>query len=67
MVDPCIPKDWPGFRAAYRRGATIYEIRVENPRGVEQVRLDGEPCPDRRVRLADDGVRHRVRVVLLGG
>lgn len=71
VVDPCIPKDWPGFRATYRRGATTYEIRVENPRGVnrgvEQVRLDGEPCPDGRVALVDDGGRHRVRVVLLGG
>ncbi len=71
VVDPCIPKDWPGFRATYRRGSTSYDIRVENPRGVnrgvEQVRVDGEVLSDRRVPLADDGKRHRVRVVLLGG
>ncbi len=71
VVDPCIPKDWPGFRATYRHGSATYEIRVENPRGVnrgvEQVRADGVVREDDRVPLVDDGKRHRVRVVLLGG
>jgi len=71
VVDPCIPKDWPGFRATYRAGTTTYEIRVENPRGVnrgvEQVSVDGVKRADLRVPLVEDGGRHRVRVVLLGG
>jgi cyclic beta-1,2-glucan synthetase len=70
VVDPCIPKDWPGFQATYRHGATIYEIAVENPRGVnrgvEQMLLDGAPCEDGRVLLSDDGATHEVRVRLLG-
>jgi len=34
MVDPCIPKAWPGFKATRKfRGAT-YEIEVKNPKGV---------------------------------
>ncbi|MBK8802042.1 MAG: glycosyl transferase [Fibrobacteres bacterium] len=34
MVDPCIPKGWPGFKATRKfRGAT-YQIEVKNPKGV---------------------------------
>jgi cyclic beta-1,2-glucan synthetase len=70
VVDPCIPKTWPGFSASVRNGGTTYEVRVENPRGVnrgvERVTLDGALCDDRRVRLADDGGTHEVVVSLLG-
>jgi len=70
VVDPCIPKTWPGFSASYRFGSSVYEIAVENPRGVNRgvarVLLDGEPCEDLRVPLADDGAVHHVTVSMLG-
>jgi len=70
-IDPCIPKDWPGFSLDYRFGATHYSIRVENPRGVNRgvarVTLDGADAPDLAVRLVDDGRPHEVIVTLLGG
>jgi cyclic beta-1,2-glucan synthetase len=70
-VDPTIPKSWPGFTATLRLGGTTWEIRVENPRGVnrgvERTLLDGSPVPDGRVPLADDGARHEVVVTMLGG
>jgi cyclic beta-1,2-glucan synthetase len=71
VVDPCIPKDWPGFTAVYRHGSTSWRVSVENPRGVnrgvEEVVVDGTRRDDLRVPLADDGITHHVRVVLLGG
>ncbi len=45
-IDPCIPKDWPGFSVVRRwRGAT-YRIEVRNPdgvcKGVRSILLDGK-------------------------
>ena len=70
-VDPCIPKRWRGYTAEVREGASVYEIRVHNPRGVnsgvERVELDGALAPGARVPLIDDGARHVVIVTMLGG
>ena len=68
QVNPCIPKDWSGYEITYRDGETSYQIRVENPhginRGVEQVTLDGEVLPGGNIPLLDDGRRHEVRVLM---
>jgi cyclic beta-1,2-glucan synthetase len=69
-IDPCIPREWPGFRLSFRDGVTLYRIEVSNPRsvmrGVAQIELDGkrlEPV-DSGVPLSHDGASHDVRVVL---
>jgi cyclic beta-1,2-glucan synthetase len=66
--NPCIPRDWTGFKVNYRFGNTHYKISVENPhninRGIQQVLLDGVPLPDGLIPLVNDGQPHEVRVVL---
>jgi cellobiose phosphorylase len=71
VMDPCIPRHWPGFEIAYRYRSTRYEINVENPagvcRGVVAIRLDDAMLPEGKnflVPLVDDGATHRVKVVL---
>jgi cyclic beta-1,2-glucan synthetase len=70
LVDPCVPREWPGFEIVYRYRSSRYEIAVENPggvcRGVVLAELDGAalPGPEARIDLADDGATHRLRVVL---
>jgi cyclic beta-1,2-glucan synthetase len=70
QLDPCIPKNWPGFEMTVRHRSARYEIVVENPdevtRGVQSAHLDGETLLDRPVRLPlrDDGITHRVRLRL---
>jgi cellobiose phosphorylase len=75
LIDPCIPQAWPGFGIDYQYRSSRYTIEVENPnrvcRGIVLVELDGArldgsalergvaPIP-----LADDGLEHRVRVVM---
>ncbi len=49
-IDPCIPKDWKGFKATRRfRGKTI-KIEVKNPdnvcRGVKSMSLNGSALAD---------------------
>jgi cyclic beta-1,2-glucan synthetase len=68
-IDPCIPRDWKHFAIVYRHGNTLYRIAVENPdavcRGVSSISLDGTPLSeDALIRLSDDGLEHRVQVVL---
>jgi cyclic beta-1,2-glucan synthetase len=77
VVDPCIPRSWPGFEASLRHRGSRYEVVVENPDrvtgGVVRVELDGVALAPARggaagtravIPLAADGTEHRVRVVL---
>src|SRR5581483_10021991 len=45
VIDPCIPKSWPGFKIAFRYHSSRYDISIENPRGVNRgvssIHLDG--------------------------
>ena len=36
LVDPCVPRWWRGFEITYRRGRTIYHIKVENPLAIHR-------------------------------
>jgi cyclic beta-1,2-glucan synthetase len=72
-IDPCVPRDWPGFQLTYRhRGkqhVSCYEMSVENPqrvcRGLASMEMDGQTLEAAEaVTLVDDGETHRLRVVL---
>jgi cyclic beta-1,2-glucan synthetase len=68
-ISPAIPRAWPGYEVDIRHGTARYVVAVENPEhvsaGVRSIEVDGvmaaQPGP---VAMADDGVVHRVRVVL---
>jgi cyclic beta-1,2-glucan synthetase len=70
VMDPCIPKAWPGFDIVFRHHTARYEIHVENPagvnRGIRQAELDGVALPLGEVRLPliDDGATRHLRLVL---
>ena len=70
VIEPCIPRAWKGFELSFKYHSARYEIAVENPRGVSRgvtrVELDGEALTEAtaRIGLVDDGVIHRVRIVL---
>ncbi|KPK65000.1 MAG: hypothetical protein AMS21_05885, partial [Gemmatimonas sp. SG8_38_2] len=68
-IDPCIPHKWKRYEIVYRHRDSVYRIEVENPnavcRGVSSISLDGAALSeDALVPLSDDGLEHRVRVVL---
>jgi cyclic beta-1,2-glucan synthetase len=69
VIDPCIPRAWPGFEIGFRHRSARYEVVVDNPkkvsRGVASVEVDGVALRrDVPITLADDGTTHRVRIVL---
>ena len=67
-IAPCVPTTWPGFEVRWRFGRSLYVITVQNPqrrsRGVASATLDGTPVSAGAVPIADDGLEHRVEVVL---
>ena len=67
-IAPCLPRDWAGYTARYRRGDATYVIRVENPahicRGDVVITVDGKRVAGNRFDAHDDGGEHRVDVVL---
>ena len=70
LFEPCIPTSWRGYEVTFSYRSARYEISVENPRnlgrGVTHLELDGKALPksSQRIPLANDGITHRVRIVL---
>ena len=67
-INPCIPRDWPGYTLDYRFGTTHYKVSVENPgninQGVLQVILDEKLLIGKLIPLINDGFPHEVRIVM---
>jgi cyclic beta-1,2-glucan synthetase len=70
VVDPCIPRHWPGFEARLRLDGSDYTISLKSAgrrcRDLEQALLDGVPqtCEQGAVRVPLDGCAHRLELVL---
>ena len=68
QINPCIPKRWQNYQVTYRVGATTFQIRVDNPsgvnRGVKEIMLDGKVLNGKEIPLLDDGSEHQVNVLL---
>ncbi|MBK8160962.1 MAG: glycosyl transferase [Rhodospirillaceae bacterium] len=70
LIEPCLPKDWPGFEATVKVGSASYNIVVststEGRDSTPRATLDGRDLPDSpiRVPLTDDGASHAVCVFL---
>jgi cyclic beta-1,2-glucan synthetase len=70
LIDPCIPKAWPGFEIVFRHRTATYQIRVDNPqgatRGIVSATMDGVAVngPQPRFKLDDDAKTHSVHIVL---
>jgi cyclic beta-1,2-glucan synthetase len=68
-VDPCIPRNWPGYSIDFRYHSATYKITIKNPlgfsRGVASMSIDGKVLVGRAdIPLADDGAAHQVDIVL---
>lgn len=65
-VNPCIPKDWPGFRAEKWFRGTMYRITVSNPhhvqKGIRSMMVDKRPVHNGIAPVFDDGKIHTIDV-----
>jgi cyclic beta-1,2-glucan synthetase len=70
VIDPCIPRAWPGFEITYKHGSSRYHIAVDNPhgvsRGIVRASLDDREISRRscEITLVDDGTYHYARITL---
>jgi cyclic beta-1,2-glucan synthetase len=70
VIDPCIPRAWPGFEFTYKHGTSRYRITVKNPRGVNRgvarATLDGKNLTGApgEIQLMDDGRYHYGEITL---
>ena len=67
VIDPCVPADWRSFHVRRRWRGAAYDIRVENPRGVEKgvvcVTCNGVPC-DGVVPVCPAGSQNEIEVLM---
>ncbi len=70
VIDPSIPRAWPGFEFTYKHGSSRYRITIKNPRGVNhgiaQATLDGKNLTGApgEIQLTDDGRYHYGEITL---
>lgn len=68
LVDPVIPKNWPGFKIKRLFRKATYEITVTNPnrsgQGVAELRVDGKIIASNVIPSLGDGKTHQVEVIL---
>lgn len=69
LIDPCIPKDWDGYKVCRKFRGTTYKITIKNPnhvsKGVKSIEMDGKAVTTKTV-LAEVGVEVCELVVELG-
>jgi cellobiose phosphorylase len=68
IVDPCIPKEWSGFKVTRLFRCATYVIEVKNPnhicRGIRQVTVDGKLLDSNLLPIFGDGKTHQVTVTM---
>ncbi len=68
IIDPCIPRGWDEYGIDYRYQSTKYAIQIKNPdginKGVKSVNLDGTVMDNKIIPLTNDGVKHKIEVVM---
>jgi cellobiose phosphorylase len=68
LIDPCIPKEWKGFKVTRRFRGDTFNIEVLNPegisKGVKEIWVDGKSHPSNIIPVYGDGKEHLVNVVL---
>jgi cellobiose phosphorylase len=68
ILDPCIPKNWQGFKATRAFRGAKYQIEVQNPRnvskGVQTMFVDGKPTDKNVIPTFYDGGIHSVVAIL---
>ncbi|SDI48699.1 GH36-type glycosyl hydrolase domain-containing protein [Pseudomonas panipatensis] len=70
VIDPCIPRDWPGYELRLTLGESRYEISLvrlgQACRGLQRAVLDDAPlaCADGRVRIALAAGAHHLQLFL---
>ena len=72
IIEPSIPRHWPGFEVKYRFGKSLYKIEVVQKSNTDKtvkeeersLSLDGKELEGNRVALVDDKKEHRIKLII---
>ncbi|MCI0523281.1 MAG: glycosyl transferase [Bacteroidales bacterium] len=68
IIDPCIPREWTGFKVIRRFRGAVYNIEVLNPehrsKGICEIILDGKRHESNILPLFPEGTEHNVKVII---
>ena len=68
IVDPCIPKEWKGFKVRRKFRDAVYLVEVRNPegksKGLSKITVDNKPHTSNLIPLFRDHKEHTVVVTL---
>lgn len=68
MVDPCIPKDWDGFKMQRKFRGVTYLLDIKNPdhvsKGVKEIIIDGEKLDSKLIPLLEKGKDYKVEIIM---
>jgi len=68
VIDPCIPKNWPGFCVKRIFRESTYNIQVANPKrvtkGVREITVDGIRMKGNVIPANKDHLEHTVQVIM---
>lgn len=71
LVDPSIPREWPGYKVTRNFRNALYEIKVSNPHhastGVESMTVDGKKLDGNLIPVFGDGQTHSIEIVMAKG
>jgi len=68
QINPCIPREWDGFKVTRGFRNAVYQIEVKNPdhvcKGMKSVKVDGKEIAGNVVPVFGDGKTHQVEVIM---
>lgn len=72
IIEPSIPRHWPGFEIKYRFGKSLYKIEVVQKSNTgktvkeeeRSLSLDGKELEGNSVALVDDKKEHRIKLII---
>lgn len=66
-IQPCVPKEWQEYTINYRYHETLYKFEIKRmgtQETEEKIRVDGEPTHTDFITLKNDGMTHKVLVLI---
>jgi cellobiose phosphorylase len=67
-INPCIPKNWDGYKLIRKFRGVSYNINIRNPehvsKGIKSIAVDGKNIPGNTVPIFEKGSEHKVDVVM---
>ncbi|MFC4098409.1 GH36-type glycosyl hydrolase domain-containing protein [Paenibacillus xanthanilyticus] len=64
FLDPCMPSEWPSFKAIYRYGSTAYHLSFTRDQQDQPVSGSLKAGPDTYIDLVDDGEDHSIQILI---